>query len=155
MKLRTLIVDDEAPARDRLHGLLAENELIDLVGEAKDGLEAVQMIEQTSPDLVLLDIQMPVLDGFGVIEALREPPAIIFVTAYDEYAIRAFEVNALDYLLKPFSQERLERAVQRAHEELSTGQEFAGKIGPLLESLWEEKHYMERIVHDFLKLRGF
>jgi two-component system LytT family response regulator len=145
MKLRTLIVDDEAPARDRLRSLLAENELIELVSEAKDGVEAVQVIEQTSPDLVLLDIQMPVLDGFGVIEALREPPLIIFATAYDEYAIRAFEVNALDYLLKPFSQERLERAVQRAHEELSTGQEFAGKIGPLLESLREEKHYMERI----------
>jgi two-component system LytT family response regulator len=145
MKLRTLIVDDEAPARERLQNLLAGNELIELVGEAKDGVEAVQMIERTAPDLVFLDIQMPVLDGFGAIESLEEPPAIIFVTAYDEYAIRAFEVNALDYLLKPFSRERLERAVQRAHEELSTGHGFAGKIGPLLESLREEKQYMERI----------
>lgn len=145
MKLRTLIVDDEAPARERLRRLLAGNELIELAGEAKDGVEAVQIIEQTAPDLVLLDIQMPALDGFGVIEALTEPPAIIFVTAYDEYAIRAFEVNALDYLLKPFSQERLERAIQRAHEELTTGQEFADKIGPLLESLREEKRHVERI----------
>jgi len=145
MKLRTLIVDDEAPARARLRRLLAGNELIELVGEAKDGVEAVQMIEQTSPDLVLLDIQMPILDGFGAIEALREPPAIIFVTAYDEYAILAFEVNALDYLLKPFSQERLERAIQRAHKELTAGQEFADKIGPLLESLREEKRYTQRI----------
>jgi len=145
MKLRTLIVDDEAPARERLRRLLAGNELIELVGEAKDGVEAVEMIEETSPDLVLLDIQMPVLDGFGVIEALREPPAIIFVTAYDEYAIRAFEVNALDYLLKPFSQERLNKAMERAQEELSTGQEFADRIGPLLESLREEKRYTERV----------
>lgn len=145
MKLRTLIVDDEAPARERLRRLLAGNELIELVGEAKDGVEAVEMIDETSPDMVLLDIQMPVLDGFGVIEALQEPPAIIFVTAYDEYAIRAFEVNALDYLLKPFSQERLNKAIERAHEELSTGQEFADRIGPLLESLREEKRYAERI----------
>jgi DNA-binding LytR/AlgR family response regulator len=145
MKLRTLIVDDEAPARERLRRLLAGNELIELVGEAKDGVEAVEMIEETSPDMVLLDIQMPVLDGFGVIEALQEPPAIIFVTAYDEYAIRAFEVNALDYLLKPFSQERLNNAIERAHEELSTGQEFADRIGPLLESLREEKRYTERV----------
>ena len=145
MKLRTLIVDDEAPARERLRRLLAGNELIELVGEAKDGVEAVEMIEETSPDLALLDIQMPVLDGFGVIEALQEPPAIIFVTAYDEYAIRAFEVNALDYLLKPFSQERLNKAIERAQEELSTGQEFADRIGPLLESLREEKRYTERV----------
>jgi two-component system LytT family response regulator len=145
MKFRTLIVDDEAPARERLRSLLAGNELIELVGEATDGVEAVQMIEQTTPDLVFLDIQMPMLDGFGVIEALPEPPAIIFVTAYDEYAIRAFEVNALDYLLKPFSQERLDRAVLRAHEELTAGQQFAERIGPLLQSLREEKRYVERV----------
>ena len=145
MKLRTLIVDDEAPARERLRRLLAGNELIEPVGEAKDGVEAVEMIEETSPDLVLLDIQMPVLDGFGVMEALREPPAIIFVTAYDEYAIRAFEVNALDYLLKPFSQERLDKAIERAHDELTSGQEFADRIGPLLESLREDKRYTERV----------
>lgn len=145
MKLRTLVVDDEPPARERLQSLLAGNELVELVGLARDGVEAVQMIEQTSPDLVLLDIQMPLLDGFEVIEALRQPPAIIFVTAYDEYAIRAFEVNALDYLLKPFSQERLEKAIERAHDELTSGQRFADRVGPLLESLREEKQYMDRI----------
>ncbi len=145
MKLRTLIVDDEAPARERLRSLLEGIELIELVGEAKDGVEAVRMIEETAPDLVLLDIQMPVLDGFGVIDALREPPAIVFVTAYDEYAIRAFEVNALDYLLKPFGKERLERAIQRAHHELTTGQQFSARIGPLLETLRDERRYMERL----------
>jgi two-component system LytT family response regulator len=145
MKLRTMIVDDEAPARERLRNMLADNELVELIGEARDGTEAVERIEQLSPDLVLLDIQMPLLDGFEVIEALDAPPAIIFVTAYDEYAIRAFEVNALDYLLKPFSQERLERAIARAHEELTSGREFASRIGPLLETLREEKRPLSRV----------
>jgi two-component system LytT family response regulator len=145
MKVRTVIVDDEAPARERLRNLLADNELVELVGEARDGAEAVERIEEFSPDLVLLDIQMPVLDGFEVIETLDAPPAIIFVTAYDEYAIRAFEVNALDYLLKPFSQERLERAIARAHEELAAGREFSSRIGPLLESLREEKRHLTRV----------
>ena len=99
--MRILIVDDEAPARDRLKRLLADIEGVELIGQAEDGVQAVEMIEQEQPDLVLLDIQMPGLDGFGVIKALEEPPPLVFVTAYDEYAIRAFEVNALDYLLKP------------------------------------------------------
>ena len=145
MKLRTLIVDDEAPARERIRNLLAGNELVELIGEARDGAEAVQRIEASSPDLVLLDIQMPVLDGFEVLEALDDPPAIIFVTAYDEYAIRAFEVNALDYLLKPFSQERLDKAIARAHQDLAAGREFAPKIEPLLQSFGEEKRYLNRL----------
>jgi len=105
----------------------------------------VEMIEALSPDLVLLDIQMPGLDGFGVIEALEEPPPIIFVTAYDEYAIRAFEVNALDYLLKPFSRKRLEKAVHRAQEALSEEQDFAARLGPLLESLAAQGCYLTRL----------
>lgn len=145
MKLRTLIVDDETPARERLRGLLESNESVELIGDAKDGAEAIEIIEAKSPDLVLLDIQMPVLDGFEVIEALQDPPAVIFVTAYDEYAIRAFEVNALDYLLKPFSQERLWKAVARAQEALSTGQAFSDRIGPLLQSLQDERRFLERI----------
>jgi two-component system LytT family response regulator len=145
MKLKTLIVDDEAPARERLRNLLANNESVELIGEAKDGAEAVERIELSSPDLVLLDIQMPVLDGFEVLEALEEQPSIIFVTAYDEYAIRAFEVNALDYLLKPFGQERLDEAIARAHQELATGQESAQKIDSLLQSFREEKRYLHRL----------
>ncbi|MGD9099727.1 MAG: response regulator, partial [Anaerolineae bacterium] len=108
--MRTLIVDDESPARERLRRLLSSIEGVELVGEADSGLRAVEMIEREKPDLVLLDIQMPGLDGFEVIETLHDPPSVIFVTAYDEYAIRAFEVNALDYLLKPFSRTRLEKA---------------------------------------------
>ncbi len=114
--MRTLIVDDEVLARKRLKRLLAEIGGIELIGEAEDGVQAVEMIELLSPDLVLLDIQMPGLTGFEVIEALNDPPHVIFVTAYDEYAIRAFEVNALDYLLKPFGRARLVSAIHRAQE---------------------------------------
>ncbi len=158
MPMRTLIIDDEPPARERLRRMLAGNELVEVIGEAEGGVQAVEMIERERPDLVLLDIQMPGLDGFGVIEALEDPPPVIFVTAYDEYAIRAFEINALDYLLKPFSRERLERAVRRAQEELdeerdlgvSAAERFATRLGPLLESLAAQGHYLTRLaVRDY------
>ena len=145
MSMRTLIVDDEAPARERLKRLLADIEGVELIGQAEGGVQAVEMVERERPDLVLLDIQMPGLDGFGVIEALEDPPPVIFVTAYDEYAIRAFEVNALDYLLKPFSRERLEKAVRRAQEALAEEQDFAMRLGPLLESLATQGRYLTRL----------
>jgi two-component system LytT family response regulator len=110
---KVLIVDDEALARERLRRMLSKIKDIEVIGEAEDGLQAVEQIDRLRPDLVFLDIQMPGLDGFGVLDALQEPPPIIFVTAYDKYALRAFEVNALDYLLKPYSQDRLEAAVRR------------------------------------------
>ena len=143
--MRVLIVDDERPARERLRRMLAEIETVELIGEAESGVQAVEIIERERPDLVLLDIQMPGLDGFEVIEALADPPPVIFVTAYDEYAIRAFEVNALDYLLKPFSRERLERAVRRAQEALTEEQDFAERLGPLLESLAAQGQYLARL----------
>ena len=145
MVLRTLIVDDELPARQRLKRLLADIEGVELIGEAESGTQAVEMIERERPDLVLLDIQMPGLDGFGVIEMLESPPLIIFVTAYDEYAIRAFEVNALDYLLKPFSRKRLERAIERARRELERRTDFSTKLDALLDTLEKQKRYLERI----------
>jgi DNA-binding LytR/AlgR family response regulator len=114
--IRALIVDDEAPARERLRRLLAGIESVQVLGEAVDGLQAVERIEALAPDLVFLDVQMPGLDGLAVIEALEDPPAVIFVTAYDEYAIRAFEVHAVDYLLKPYSRDRLAAAVRRAQD---------------------------------------
>jgi two-component system LytT family response regulator len=143
--MRILIVDDEAPARERLKRLLADIEGVELCDEAADGLQAVELIERRQPDLVLLDVQMPGLDGFGVIAALEEPPPIVFVTAYDEYAIRAFEVNALDYLLKPFSQERLEKAIRRAQEAQTDEQGMASRLAPLLESLSSQSHYLPRL----------
>jgi two-component system LytT family response regulator len=143
--MRVLIVDDEPPARERLRRMLTEIEAVEIVGEAENGAQAVTMIEALSPDLVLLDIQMPGLDGFGVLEALEDPPPVIFVTAYDKYAIQAFEVNALDYLLKPFSQERLERAVRRARDALAEERDFAARLGPLLESLVAQGRYLTRL----------
>jgi two-component system LytT family response regulator len=153
-RLRTLIVDDEAPARERLRRLLAGLEEVQVIGEARDGLQAVELIGSQRPDLVLLDIQMPGLDGFSVLQALDEPPAIIFVTAYDEYAIRAFEVHALDYLLKPFSRERLEQAIGRARQALAGELDFAARLGPLLEGLAAEGRYLARLaVHDRDRIR--
>jgi two-component system LytT family response regulator len=119
MKLRTLIVDDEALARQRLRQLLEAEPEIEIIGECADGREAVAAIRGTSPDLVFLDVQMPELDGFGVLEALASQPMplIVFVTAYDKFALRAFEVHAVDYLLKPFDRERFQAALRHALEQ--------------------------------------
>jgi two-component system LytT family response regulator len=115
--LRALVVDDELLARSLLSELLDEIEGVDVVGEAANGFEAVQKVEQLAPDLVFLDIQMPKLSGFEVLELLGEAaPAVVFVTAYDEHALRAFEVHAVDYLLKPVDPERLRTSIERARE---------------------------------------
>jgi two-component system LytT family response regulator len=119
--LSVLVADDERPARRRLVELLRRYAFVGAIHEATNGAEAVKIIEERSPELVLLDIQMPELDGFGVIANVgaENMPATIFVTAYDRYAIRAFEANALDYLLKPFSDERFEQALERARKRVS------------------------------------
>jgi len=116
MSVRVLIVDDEPIARRRLEALLAGEPSVEIVGESEDGESALQAIRRLRPDLVFLDVQMPGLDGFDVIELLGrdECPAVIFVTAYDQYAMRAFEVHAADYLLKPFDRARLRTALARA-----------------------------------------
>ncbi len=120
MKLRLVIADDERPARSFLAATLKSFEDVELIGEATNGAEAVEMIEQTRPDLALLDLQMPELDGLGVVRALRKDrlPLFAFVTAYDEYAVRAFELNAVDYLLKPVERSRLRDTINRAQERL-------------------------------------
>ena len=116
MKIRTLIVDDESLARDRLRQLLEHEPEIEIIGECADGCAAVAAIRRDSPDLVFLDIQMPELDGFGVLASIPadQVPAVVFVTAHDKFALRAFEVHAVDYLLKPFDRERFQLALQRA-----------------------------------------
>jgi two-component system LytT family response regulator len=115
--LRVLVVDDEPPARERLKRLLREHADVTCVGEAGDGISALAAIEQLHPDLVLLDVQMPELDGLGVAAALAEGgPAIVFATAHEEHAVRAFELAAVDYLLKPVARERLRAALARAKE---------------------------------------
>ncbi len=117
-KLRILIVDDERPARERIRELLAAAD-VEIVAESKNGLEALEKIREMKPALVFLDIQMPGMDGFAVLQALKpaELPVIIFVTAFDQYAIRAFDVNAIDYLLKPFSDERFDAALAKARRQ--------------------------------------
>jgi len=118
--LRVLIVDDEAFARQRLRRLLTEQPDVEVVGEAANGREAVSLITTHNPDVVLLDVQMPRVDGFGVLRALDGPaPLVIFVTAFDKYAIQAFEVNAVDYLLKPVTRERFSQALTRVRERLA------------------------------------
>jgi two-component system LytT family response regulator len=118
--IRVLIVDDEAPARQRLIDLLQRDSQVKVVLEARDGQTAVEMIQSAQPDLIFLDVQMPELDGLAVIETVgaTQMPLTVFVTAYDQHAIRAFEANALDYLLKPFSDERLEATMVRAKARL-------------------------------------
>ena len=125
-KIRTLVVDDEPVARARVLSLLRDESDIEVVGECSTGPQAVSVIEATSPDLVFLDVQMPQMDGFALARTLgTEMPAVVFVTAYDEYALAAFEIHALDYLLKPFSAERFKSALTHARQHLAKRQTAA------------------------------
>lgn len=118
MAIRVLIVDDEQPARDKLRRLLAEHD-VDVVGEAADGFQALEMLASTRPDVLFLDIRMPEITGLEVAASLPQPaPLVVFVTAYDQFAIKAFDANAIDYLLKPYNQARLTRAIARVRERL-------------------------------------
>ena len=139
MKVRTLIVDDEPLGRDRLRQLLRDEPEIELVGECADGREAVAAIQKAPPDLVFLDVQMPELDGFGVLAELGGDtmPVIVFVTAHDKFALKAFEVHAVDYLLKPFDRERFQKALGRALEQVRNreGREVIQRQAALLAGL--------------------
>jgi two-component system LytT family response regulator len=149
MVIRALIVDDEPLARRRVAQFLAEIPGVEVVGEASDGVEAVHAVETLRPDLVFLDVQMPEMDGFEVVAALGERmPAVVFATAFDEFALRAFHANAIDYLLKPFNAERLRAAVERARERIGRGQQAAltREMRSLLETLQAERRYPERLV---------
>lgn len=149
-KIRTVIVDDEPLARRGIRAHLKEERDVEIIAECSNGREAVHVIEEQAPDLVFLDIQMPELDGFGVLEALNvEPlPSIIFVTAYDKYALRAFEVHALDYLLKPFDNERFARAVDRARAQIERRSisDLSHRLQSLIDDLRTNQKYAERLV---------
>ncbi|HPG34415.1 MAG: response regulator [Lentimicrobiaceae bacterium] len=119
-KIKILIIDDEPPARDIIRHYLAEQTDIELAGECENGFEALKMITEIKPDLIFLDVQMPKITGFELLELLPDPPQIVFTTAYDEFAIKAFEMNAVDYLLKPFAKARLSQAIERARQRLLT-----------------------------------
>lgn len=129
-KLRIVIADDERPARSFLAALLRDFEDVTLVGEADNGTDAVEVIERERPDLALLDLQMPELDGLGVVRLLKKNrmPLIAFVTAYDAYAVKAFELNVIDYLLKPVERGRLRETLQRAMERLEQTESLEGEI---------------------------
>jgi DNA-binding LytR/AlgR family response regulator len=130
--IRTLLVDDEELARSTLRRAMAKYPDFEIVGEATNGVEGLDLISILQPELVMLDIEMPGLNGFEVVQQLSAPPAIVFATAYDEYAVRAFEANAIDYLLKPVQPERLERALTRVTERLTNRKpEHAAKIAEI------------------------
>jgi two-component system, LytTR family, response regulator len=156
-KIRAIIVDDEKPARRRLRELLQKQPEIAIVAECVNGAEAVRQIRDLQPDLLLLDIQMPGLDGFGVVDAIgaAEMPATIFVTAYDQYALKAFEVSALDYLLKPFSDERFERSLARVLSFVRTHrrEELSHRILSLLDQVQPKQPENTRTPLDCLMIK--
>ncbi len=149
MTLRVLLVDDEPVARRRLGRLLRDDRDIEIAGQCGDGASAVAAVRALEPDLVLLDVQMPEMDGFDVLQALgaERLPAIIFVTAFDRYALRAFEVHALDYLLKPVDSERLARAIGRARARLAEarGSTLDPRVLALLEGFAAERRFLTRM----------
>jgi two-component system LytT family response regulator len=149
--LRVLVVDDEAPARRKVLRLLREERNVEIAGEADGGEAAVAAIKKHRPDVVFLDVQMPGLDGFGVIQSLNAAkialPQVVFITAHDKFALRAFEVHAFDYLLKPVSEERFREALGRArmqHEQLGDG--ISSRLQAMLEQLRREKTFLERLL---------
>lgn len=153
-RIRAVIVDDEAPARALLREYLADHPDVDVVGECSNGFEAVKAIAELEPQLLFLDIQMPKLDGFEVLELVAPVPAVVFCTAYDEHALRAFEVHAVDYLLKPFPRERMGEALAKVRERLAAtpsresraSGESAERARALAETARGDGRYLERIV---------
>jgi two-component system LytT family response regulator len=156
-KIRALIVDDEPLARRGIRQSLQSFPDVEIIGECKNGREAVAAIEKQKPDLIFLDVQMPLLDGFGVIREMRAenlPPVVVFVTAFDEHAIRAFEINALDYLLKPVDPERFKKTMERVREQIRNKQSvrFDEKLLALLRDVESLKgkeaprEYLRRVV---------
>lgn len=148
MSLRAVVVDDEAPARAKLRRYLATADGLEWVGEAGSGIEAIALIQRLRPDVVFLDISMPGMDGFAVLQALGEPlPAeIVFVTAHDTHAVRAFEVHAFDYLLKPVGPQRFDRLAARLCRLLVPSTALAVRVDGLLDALPPPAHYVERLL---------
>ena len=148
--IKALIADDEALARRFICRMLKDDHDVEIVGECSNGREAVAMIRKQNPDLVFLDVQMPEMDGFAVLESIgtERLPEIIFATAYEQYAIRAFELHALDYLLKPFDQARFKDAIKHAKERFRSERRNEGRtqISALLESIKNKPQYLDRLM---------
>ncbi|HEX6879063.1 MAG TPA: LytTR family DNA-binding domain-containing protein [Terriglobales bacterium] len=155
MSLSVVIVDDEQLARDELAYLLQDTDDLDVVAQGKNGLEAVNLVKEFSPDIVFLDVQMPGLDGFGVIKKLLEKkvplPQIIFATAFDQYAVKAFEVNAVDYVLKPFDKKRVHQAVDKARKNLQPSESSNERLDALVKMLESQKTQVGKLL---LKANG-
>ena len=145
-KIRTLIIEDEEPARNLLKTFLSPFEEINLIGECSDGFSGLKAINEMQPDLVFLDIQMPRLTGFELLELLDELPEIVFTTAYDEFALKAFDLNAVDYLMKPFSKQRLRQAVDKVMERFKSKTSGRSEVQRLVEQMQERGKPLERIV---------
>jgi two-component system LytT family response regulator len=149
MAIRAVIVDDEPLARKRIHDLLRQDQEVEIVGECGGSGEALELLEREKPDLLFLDVQMPEVDGFELLEAMEGVvPAVIFVTAYDKYALRAFDAQAVDYLLKPFNESRFQQAVQRAKERIrkSDGGQMNVELMSLLKDVQAGRKPTERLV---------
>jgi len=132
-KIKAIIIDDEELARQLIKNYLKDVDYIEIIQECDNGFEAVKAIAELNPDIIFLDIQMPKLNGFELLELIENPPEVIFITAHNEYAIKAFEMNAVDYLLKPYSRERLIAAVNKAVERLKTGLPSSKNIKKLIQ----------------------
>ncbi len=150
MSISTLIVDDEQLARDELAFLLKGLDDVEVVAQGKNGVEAISLIREHNPDLVFLDVQMPGLDGFGVIKKLLDRklplPKIVFATAFDQYAVKAFEVNAVDYLLKPFDKKRVAQSVQKARAKLDSATSSSDKLDSLISMLESQKPQASKVL---------
>ena len=145
-KIKVIIVDDEKLAREIVKSFLKKYDNIELAAECSNGFEAIKQINELKPDIVFLDIQMPKITGFEMLEILESPPVIIFTTAYDQYALKAFEVNATDYLMKPFSEGRFDESIQKATKLLSNKNEYDSKLKELSKTLEKKEEFLERVV---------
>ena len=145
MTYKAVIIDDEKPARDIIRTFLRDIAEIEVLAECSDGFSGLKAVQELKPDLVFLDIQMPKLTGFEVLELIENPPVIIFSTAYDQYAIKAFEMNAADYILKPYSRERFTQAVGKAVARLQSGLSVQPEIQKILQSADEKEELLQRI----------
>lgn len=143
---RVLIIDDEKLARDIVKAYLKPHADFEIIGECQNGFEGVKVIHEEKPDVVFLDIQMPKLTGFEMLELLEEPPIIIFSTAYDEFAIKAFENNAVDYLLKPYSQDRFDSAIEKLTERLQNKDDYKVTVSNLVDEHRNAVNELDRIV---------
>ncbi len=145
-KIRTIIIDDEQLARSITKSYLSKHPEIEIVAECSNGFDAIKKINEEKPDLIFLDIQMPKINGFEMLELLEDPPAIIFTTAYDQFAIKAFEVSAVDYLLKPFSEERFNEALKKSYTYIQDKFQQDSAIKNIIKQNDERIEFLERVV---------